>query len=126
MAEEAARRSPGAKVVLGDVCDAGFDVAFDFVVAWDSIWHIDPERHRELLARLAGFLAPGGVLVFTTGGVEAPDERANPMNGVLLRHSAPGVGNTLRWLDEFGLSVKHLEYDQHPLDHVFVVARREG
>lgn len=40
---------------------------FDAILGWDSLFHLSPEAQRRLLPRLAGWLRPGGHLLFTAG-----------------------------------------------------------
>lgn len=77
-----------------------------------------------MLGKLCAALAPGGVLIFTTGGVEGPDERHDPCMGQPMYHAAPGIPEVLRVLSGGGCACRHLEYDQYPAEHVYLIAQK--
>lgn len=77
-----------------------------------------------MLRKVVRGLAPGGVLIFTTGGVESPEEITNPCFGQPLYHAAPGIPAVLRTLEDSGCASRHLEYDQYPENHVYVIAQK--
>ena len=49
---------------------------------------------------------------------------AKPPHGVPMYHATIGVPEILRTLDESGCTCRHLEYDQYPELHVYVVAQK--
>lgn len=124
MLELARRAEPDTVFHQADICAWSPPRAYDFITAWDSIWHVPLDRQLGVVAKLCAALAPGGVLVFTSGGVEQPGEVTNPCHGVPLYHAAPGVPNILRALREAGVTLRHFEFDQWPELHVFFVAQR--
>jgi SAM-dependent methyltransferase len=69
MVEQCRRTVPQAHVVVGDVADLGrsVDGTFDAVVAPDNLIDVfnDIER-REVLSGIRDFLAPGGLLIFSS------------------------------------------------------------
>jgi trans-aconitate methyltransferase len=107
-----------------DLCAWRFEQSFDFISAWDSFWHVPLGRQLPVLGKICSGLAQDGVLIFTTGGVDAPDEVTNPCFGQPLYHAAPGINAVLRTLDESGCRVRHVEFDQYPEKHVYVIAQR--
>jgi hypothetical protein len=50
-------------------------VFYDFISAWDCRWHLPLDRQAGVLTKRCHALAPGGILIFTFGGLEAPEER---------------------------------------------------
>jgi SAM-dependent methyltransferase len=74
--ELARENVPDATFIQGDFSQADFAPAsFHGVVALYSIVHLPRERHRDLFARIAGWLAPGGSLLATLSGEDSPDWR---------------------------------------------------
>ena len=71
-----------------------------------------------------GGLAPGGVIVFTTGGTDAPGEVRDAAMGVPMYHSTLGVPDTLRAIYDAGCILRHFEFDQFPEGHVYIIAQR--
>jgi SAM-dependent methyltransferase len=125
MRSRAARKHhPAVRFHLTDICVWEFPKRYEFISAWDSIWHVPLDRQLEVLRKILAGLAPGGVLVFTTGGMEGPEEITNPCFGPPLYHVAPGIPALLRTIDECGCACRHLEYDQLPEKHVCIVAQR--
>lgn len=117
-------KHPDTVFHYADICTWEFPHAYDFISAWDSIWHVPLEYHPAVLEKLCAALTPGGVLIFTSGGVDAPDEVTNPCHGQPLYHAALGIPELLRLIDRFGCICRHLEYDQHPESHLYLIVQK--
>jgi SAM-dependent methyltransferase len=124
MLKRARRHHPQVQFHSADICRWDFPRRYDFISAWDSIWHVPLQRQTDVLRRICHGLAPGGVFIFTTGGIDAPGEITNPSFGEPLYHAAPGIPAVLRALEASGCTCRHLEYDQYPENHVYVIAQR--
>lgn len=124
MLARARRRHPDVIFHHADLCTWPLPHPYDFISAWDSIWHVPLDRQLDVLRKLLSGLAPGGVMIFTTGGVEAPHDVTNPCLGQPLYHAAPGIPAILRAIEETGCACRHLEYDQAPSIHVTIIAQR--
>lgn len=107
-----------------DICTWDFPKTYDFISAWDSIWHVPLAQHEMILEKLCRALNPGGVLVFTSGGTDEPGEVTAPFQEQPLYHAAPGIPNLLRWLDRLGGICRHLEYDQFPEGHLYLIVQK--
>lgn len=70
----ARERHPEARLFHADICRWELPRKYDLIVACDSVWYVPLNRQAAVLAKLCRGLSPGGVLVFTTGGTDAPDE----------------------------------------------------
>lgn len=112
MLKRAKQHHPNIRFYQADICTWEFPKRYDFISAWDSIWHVPLNQQLSVLRRICGGLASGGVLVFTTGGVEKPEEITVFNFGYPLYHAAPGIYSVLRTLEESGCLCRHLEYDQ--------------
>jgi len=124
MLRRAQRHHPHLRFHWADICSWEFPTHYDFISAWDSIWHIPLQQQLATLSKICSGLTQGGVLIFTTGGVENPDEITNPCFGQLLYHATPGIPAILRTLEASKCACRHLEYDQYPEKHVYVIAQR--
>lgn len=108
-----------------DICEWAFHKQFDFISAWDSIWHVPLEAQLAVVRKLCGGLAPGGVLILTSGGVYAPEEVTGTCFGQPLYHAAPGIPALLAAIDASCCVCRHLEFDGGPSEkHVFLIAQR--
>ncbi len=107
-----------------DICTWAVPGPYDFITAWDSIWHVPLSSQRAVLLKLCSALSSGGVIVFTAGGLDQPGEKEDRAMGVPMYHATLGVPEILRVLDEAGCACRHLEYDQHPELHVYFIAQR--
>lgn len=119
-------RHPQVVFHHANICTWEFPQSHDFISAWDSIWHVPLALQQVVLQKLCAGLTPGGVLIFTTGGVDVPGEVTNPCEGTPFYHAALGIPALLRLIDQCGCVCRHLEYDQLPEQHVYFVVQRTG
>jgi SAM-dependent methyltransferase len=124
MVELARRRHPALRFHHADVCEWTFPRQYDFISAWDSIWHLPLGAQEPVLRKICGALAPGGVLIFTTGGLDGPGEKRDAAMGPPMYYSVLGISRTLEILAEEQCICRHLEYDQHPELHVYMIAQK--
>lgn len=124
--ELARRAQPALTFYQADICEWMPPRRYAFITAWDSVWHVPLDRQLGVIAKLCAALQPGGVLVFSAGGLDEPNEVTNPCHGVPLYHATPGVPALLRTLREAGATLRHFEFDQWPESHVYLVAQAEG
>mgnify|MGYP001549484304 CR=1 FL=1 len=117
-------RHPNVRFHHADICSWLLPRRYNFISAFDSIWHVPLSQHRDVLMKLMGGLSPGGVIVFTTGGSEGPGEVRDEAMGVPMYHSTLGVRSTLDAIYDSGCILRHFEYDQFPEGHVYVIAQR--
>ena len=117
-------RHPEGRLFHADICVWELPRSYDLIVAWDSVWHVPLARQEAVLTKLCRGLSAGGVLVFTTGGTDAPSEKQNSYMGPPMYHATLGIPRTLQVLDGAGCICRHLEYDQHPELHVYLIAQK--
>lgn len=124
MIERARRRHPEVTFHHADIRTWEPPRAFDFITAWDSLWHVPLADHAATLMRLLTSLGSRGVLIFTMGGRDGPEEKTDATMGPELTYSTLGIPETLQVIDRAGAILRHLEFDQWPEPHVFVIAQR--
>ena len=124
MIELARERHPEVKFHLADVCEWSPILKYDFISAWDSIWHVPLAEHQAVLRKLFGCLRPGGVCIFTMGGLNHEAEKTDSAMGPEMYYSTLGIPKTLELIDSTDCVCKHLEYDQYPEPHVYLIAQR--
>lgn len=124
MIELARQRHPQVTFHHADICQWRLPRQYDLISAWDSIWHIPLHEHERVMRKLLAGLSPQGVCIFTTGGVDTAEETQDAAMGVPMYHSAPGIPTLLNMLADAGCVCRHLEYDQLPESHVYVIAQK--
>jgi 2-polyprenyl-3-methyl-5-hydroxy-6-metoxy-1,4-benzoquinol methylase len=50
--------------------------AYDFISAWDSVWHVPLTSQEAVWTKLLHTLSPGGVMILSTGGLDTPQRGA--------------------------------------------------
>lgn len=111
----ARQRFPAETWVLCALEDYAFSEPFQAVICWDTLFHIEREKHAGLLARMAGCLPSGGRLMLTVGGSEHP-AFTDTMFGVEFFYDSNPPGKTLGMLQSLGFSVVIGEYMNLPTD----------
>ncbi len=113
---------PDCSFQVADIYTWETDEKFDLVIAWDSIFHLPLQMHRPVIDKLCHLLEKGGVLIYTFGN--AVGEHTDVWQEDEFYYSSIGINDNLTALIENGLTVMHLELDQFPEKHVFVVAEK--
>lgn len=120
----ARERSPETTFHTADICEWQPTGEYDFISAWDSTFHLPLDCQAPVLSKLCRALRSKGVLLFTCGGGPA-GEIVGSFHGLEFGYSTLGVPEFVRILTAEGLSCVHVEYDQHPENHVFIVAVKD-
>ena len=124
MIDMARERHPEITFYHDDICSWDFPRKYDFVTAWDSIWHLPLKEQERTLKKICGGLADGGVLILTTGGLDSSEEKIDSFMGPELYYSTLGIQKTLEVLLGSGCICRHLEYDQYPESHLYIIAQK--
>lgn len=124
MIELARARHPRATFHHADVCAWAFPQTYDFITGWDSLWHVPLAAQEAVLRKILGALAPGGVFIFTTAGLDRPEEKTDSAMGPPVYYGVPGVPRILALVAECGCVCRHLEYDQWPEKHLVVIVQK--
>jgi SAM-dependent methyltransferase len=120
----AAQADPGVVLYHADVCAWQPPHAYRFISAWDSIWHVRLGRQHALMLTLMRALEPGGVFLFSAGGLDAPDEHSDAAMGPQVYYGTLGIPGLLDVVEEAGCMLRHFEFDQLPEQHLCVVVQR--
>ena len=96
-------RFPGQRWICGDMRELDLGRRFDGVIAWHSLFHLEPEQQRRMFPRLAAHLAVGGVLMFTSG--PAGSVTIGSWQGEPLYHASLGPDEYRALLAGHGLVV---------------------
>lgn len=124
MLDLARARHPQVTFHHADIGEWNLPRQYAFISAWDSIWHLPLASQEPVLRKLFAGLASGGVCIFTTGGLDAPEEKSDASMGQPMYYSVLGLPRLLRLVDDCGCVCRHLEYDQFPELHVYLIVQR--
>lgn len=119
----AKRRHPDVAFHLADIREWDLPRQYDLISAWDSIWHLPLTDQAPVLGKILRGLTPGGVCIFTTGGLDGPAEKIDSAMGPQMYYSVLGIPDTLKIITESGCICRHLEYDQYPELHLYIIAQ---
>ncbi|EDY18726.1 Methyltransferase type 11 [Chthoniobacter flavus Ellin428] len=117
-------RNPHVTFYHEDVCEWAPSRQYDFITAWDSIWHVPLAQSENVLRKLCRALAPGGVFIWTTAGLDASEEKRDSAMGPPVYYSVLGTPKTLEIIAAEDCVCRHLEYDQPPEKHLFLIAQK--
>jgi len=117
-------RNPELTFYHHDICTWKLPRQYDFITAWDSIWHIPLAEQEKVLSKLVNALTPHGVLIFSFGGLDEPNEHTDNFMGPEVYYSSLGTRGFLDVFSQLPCEVRHLEFDQYPEMHTFMVIQK--
>lgn len=120
----AEKRHPEIKFHQQDICEWEISDKYDFITAWDSIWHIPLNQQEQVLTKLVSCLNTNGVLIFSCGGIDEAGEHTDDFMGPEMYYASLGINGFLKLLISLGCLCRHLEYDQHPELHVCIIVQK--
>ncbi|GAB1255881.1 hypothetical protein NBRC116494_03830 [Aurantivibrio plasticivorans] len=118
------QRSPDLSFYHDDICVWEPNKQYDFITAWDSIWHVPLEDQTALMIKLIDLLTVDGVLIFSFGGTEKPGDQTNHDMGPKTYYSSLGTNGYLELFIKNHCAIKHLEFDQHPELHTYLIVKK--
>jgi SAM-dependent methyltransferase len=107
-----------------DICGWIPPKLYSLISAWDSTFHLPLNAQEPVLKKLCDALEPDGVLLFTCGGGHTNSEIEGAFQGQDFEYSTLGVDGFLRILSKHHCTCRHLEYDQYPENHVYIIAQK--
>ncbi|GLO60605.1 hypothetical protein MACH09_11130 [Vibrio sp. MACH09] len=120
----AKQRNPDVAFFHADICDYQLSDKYDFITAWDSIWHIPLQQQRSVITKIVDSLNKGGVFIFSFGGVEDEDEHRDDTMGPTVYYSTLGMNGFLTLFMNLGCKIKHVEFDQPPELHAYIIVEK--
>ena len=106
-----------------DICTWQSDEKFDFIVAWDSIFHLPLNEQKNVIEKMANLLNDKGVVLYTFG--DECGEHEDSWLDDTFYYSSIGINENINTLINSGLSVLHVELDQYPQKHVYIIATKK-
>jgi len=122
----ARQRHPEVTFYAKDICTWQLPQKYDLISAWDSTFHLPIAEQKPVLKKMCDGLNAQGVVLFTCGGGVGPQEISGGFEGEKFDYSTLGVNEFLRLIMEFGCTCKHLEFDQYPENHVYIIAQKSS
>lgn len=128
--ELARREAPTATFIHADMASLSFpERGFDGVAAFYSLIHVPREEHAGLLARIAGWLRPGGLLVATMGVRDAPGEVEDDWLGAPMFFSHWDAATNRALVEQAGLRIisareETADEDGAPVTFLWIVAEK--
>lgn len=117
-------RHPNIDFYHEDICKYEPPNKYDFITAWDSIWHIPLAEQENVLTKIVNSLNVGGVFIFSFGGTAEPGDQKNSHMGPEVYYSSLGVNGFLKIFMNLGCIIRHLEFDQHPELHTYLIVEK--
>jgi 2-polyprenyl-3-methyl-5-hydroxy-6-metoxy-1,4-benzoquinol methylase len=124
MIDLAKQLHPDITFYRADICCWNPPKLYSLIVAWDSTFHLPLDRQEPVTKKLCKALEPNGVLMFTCGGGYRQSEVSGTFQGQDFEYSTLGVNAFLKILTEHHCTCLHLEYDQYPENHVYIIAQK--
>lgn len=125
MSRLAQEKHPNITIYNENICEWSLPHQYDFITAWDSIWHIPLEQQEHVITKLITSLNSNGILIFSCGGTHEKGDQFDDFMGPEVYYSTLGVNGFLQLIMSLGCVCKHFEYDQHPeLHSYFIVQKR--
>ncbi|MGP1386294.1 MAG: class I SAM-dependent methyltransferase [Thainema sp.] len=124
MVDLAQQLHPDCIFYQADICYWMPPKSYSLITAWDSTFHLPLHWQAPVIKKLCNALEPNGVLLFTCGGGHTSAEVAGAFQGQNFEYSTLGVDEFLQILAEQHCTCRHLEYDQYPENHVYIIAQR--
>jgi len=122
MIELAKANHPDVTFFQNDISHWDTEAQFDFIIAWDCLFHLPLNTQKPVLEKLCRLLSDGGVLIHTFGdGVGAHTDCWHEQT---FAYSSIGISKNIEILHGNGLSMLHLELDQFPEKHVYAVSKK--
>ncbi|WP_108124539.1 class I SAM-dependent methyltransferase [Saccharospirillum mangrovi] len=107
-----------------DICQWEVPAQYDFITAWDSIWHIPLSEQNAVMTKLIAALNPGGVLIFSCGGTDEASEHTDDFMGPTVLYSSLGVAGFIALLGALDCRIRHFEFDQYPELHAYFIVQK--
>lgn len=124
MLKVAKAKSPATTFYHADFYEWSPPKKYDFITAWDSLWHLPLSLQEPVITKIVGCLNNDGVLILSFGGTHEPGEHTNRYMGPEVHYSSLGTNGFLSLLINLGCICRHLEYDQCPELHAFLIVQK--
>lgn len=122
MLEIARENHPGLNFINSSINKFETRERYDLIIAWDSIFHLPLNDHTTVIDKMCTFLSTDGILLYTFGN--AIGEHESDWHQNKFYYSSIGINENINALLRGGCQILHLELDQFPEKHVFIIAKK--
>lgn len=124
MIKLAKKRHPKIIFHHQDICSWNVPQKYDFITAWDSIWHIPLNQQEKVLTKLVSSLNANGILIFSFGGIDQQGDHKDDSMGPEVYYSTLGINGFLTLFIGLGCICRHFEYGQYPELHAYLIVQK--
>lgn len=124
MIELAQQRNPEIRFYHQDIFQWQLPQSYDFITAWDSIWHLQLDKQKPLLSKLVNALNPGGVLIFSCGSTDEAGEHTDDFMGPTVLYSSLGVNGFWQLFSQLPCRICHFEAGPKPDLHSYFIVQK--
>ncbi|XOV88081.1 MAG: class I SAM-dependent methyltransferase [Pseudomonadota bacterium] len=120
----ARENDPEVTLLQADIVDWALPQSYEFITAWDSLWHVSLDSQTAVMSKLMANLPVGGVFIFSAGGLDSASEHTDAAMGPEVYYSTLGIPETLRLVGACDCVCRHMEFDQYPEKHVYYIVQK--
>lgn len=134
MIEIARSNHPQFNFEVGDITKIERNSLYDLIIAWDSTFHLPGSSQATAVNKMCSMLDAGGILVYTFADMEGDFEDNSFSDGKggqygdlendAFGYGSLGITKNLELLITNRCKVMHLEIDQYPDKHAYVIAKK--
>lgn len=134
MVELARANHPQFTFEVDDITNIYRDSLYDFIIAWDSTFHLPESSQAIAINNMCSLLETEGILVYTLGDMEGDFEDNSFSDGKggqygdlendAFGYGSLGITKNLELLITNGCKLMHLELDQYPDKHAYIIAKK--
>jgi trans-aconitate methyltransferase len=134
MLELAKVNHPNVEFELTDVCKWESKEKFDLIIAWDSIFHLPMVDQEAVVSKLCNHLKTDGILIYTFGDdygdkedysfIDENGKQVGELDNDKFGYGTIGITENLRVINDNRCKCMHLEIDQYPAAHVYIIAKK--
>lgn len=135
MIELARSNHPDTTFHQSDLLNFETGLNFDFIVAWDSIFHIEAAKQMDAINKMTNLLRPHGIIIYSFGDAIGDHEdlsfsengkQLGQLDNDYFGYGSIGINTNLQALIDNGCKCLHLELDQYPQSHAYLIAQKQS
>jgi len=135
MLELAKENHPNIEFIFEDITEWRSTKSFDLIIAWDSIFHLSTASQIPAIENMCSMLNKDGIIIYTFGDAIGDKEdksfddgkggQHGQLDNDIFGYGAIGIAENLKVLMKNKCKIMHLELDQYPEEHVYVIGKKK-